>query len=197
MVRRRQIRLGLAHVAAIHAKDDTPEQININPRHPAYDSSRRWTMTTFEKRAREDKRDQKARNKAERRLEKRNQPTRQPEIISASDVVGNLQSIESVMQSLEKGGDSRAVRRAPSIPVKLFVGSLNDHTTSAGLRAHFEPYGAIEEAVVITQRGTTISRNFGFVTMADRKDGPAAISALHHSELDGNVIVVNVATENR
>lgn len=154
-------------------------------------------MSTFEKRAREDKRDQKARNKAERRLEKRNQPSkREPEIISAADVVGNLRSIESVMQSLEQGG-SHEPRRAPTIPVKLFVGSLSDQTTSAGLRAHFEPYGAIEEAVVITHRGTNVSRNFGFVTMADRKDGPGAISALHHSELDGNVIVVNVATENR
>jgi hypothetical protein len=33
--------------------------------------------------------------------------------------------------------------------------------------------------------------------MADRKDGAAAITALHQSELDGSRIVVNVATETR
>jgi RNA recognition motif-containing protein len=154
-------------------------------------------VSTFDKRAREDKRDQKARSKAQRRLDKRNQPSsRGPEIVSAAEVVGNMRSIEEVMQSLEKG-NSRELRSAPTIPTKLFVGSLSDNTTSAGLRAHFEPYGLIAEAVVITHRGTAISRNFGFVTMADRKDAPGAISALHHSELDGNVIVVNVATESR
>jgi hypothetical protein len=33
--------------------------------------------------------------------------------------------------------------------------------------------------------------------MADRKDAPGAITALHQSELDGSRIVVNVATETR
>ena len=154
-------------------------------------------MSTFDKRAREDRRDQKARNKAQRRQEKRNQPTsRGPEIISAAELSGNLRSIEEVMQSLEHG-PARESRSAPTIPTKLFVGSLADSTTSASLRAHFEPYGAIAEAVVITHHGTNISRNFGFVTMADRKDAPGAINALHRSELDGNLIVVNVATETR
>lgn len=92
-------------------------------------------------------------------------------------------------------GGAREQRSAPTIPSKLFVGSLSDNTTSAGLRAHFEPHGAIVEAVVITDRGTGASRNFGFVTMADRKAAPGVISKLHHSELDGYRIVVNVATE--
>ena len=154
-------------------------------------------MRTFDKRAREDKRAQKARDKAQRRLERQtNAVRREPEIVSASDIVGNLRSIEEVMQSLEKG-PSREPHSAPTIPTKLFVGSLSDETTSADLRAHFEPYGEVAEAVVITHRGTNISRNFGFVTMADRKDAPAAINALHRSELDGKIIVVNIATEAR
>ena len=74
---------------------------------------------------------------------------------------------------------------------------MSDSTTSAKLRAHFEPHGAIIEAVVITDRDSGRTRNFGFVTMADRKDAPRTISALHQSELDGNLIVVNVATERR
>jgi RNA recognition motif-containing protein len=81
--------------------------------------------------------------------------------------------------------------------MKLFVGSLSNETTSAALRAHFEPFGKIIEATVITDRFTGATRNFGFVTMADRKDGSAAIAALHQSELDGSHIVVNVATETR
>ncbi len=94
-------------------------------------------------------------------------------------------------------GDVRVERSAPAIPAKLFVGSLNDATTSASLRNHFEPHGPVAEAVVITDRNSGASRNFGFVTVADRKAAPAVITALHHSELDGNRIVVNVATEKR
>jgi hypothetical protein len=149
---------------------------------------------TFEKRAREDKRDEKQREKDRRRRDKRNAPSNGPELTTAAEIVGNnVRSIEEVMAGLL--GGARVQRSAPPIPSKLFVGSLADVTTNAGLRAHFEPHGAIVEAVVITDRGTGATRNFGFVTMADRKDAPAVINALHHSELDGNRIVVNVATE--
>jgi RNA recognition motif-containing protein len=153
-------------------------------------------LSTPEKRAREEKRNEKARNKQQRRDARRERATREPEIVSASDIVGNLRSIEEVMQSMQ-GGGTQPRRSAPTIPTKLFVGSLSDATTSAGLRAHFEPYGPVAEAVVIVDRNTGASRNFGFVTMADRKDAPGAISALHQSELDGHRIVVNVATERR
>jgi hypothetical protein len=153
-------------------------------------------MSTSEKRAREDKRNQKARDKAQRRVEKRNAPSRgEPEIVSAADINGDVRSIDDVMMSLQ--GDVRVERSAPAIPAKLFVGSLSDSTTSSSLRNHFEPHAPIAEAVVITDRSTGASRNFGFVTVADRKAAPTVITALHHSELDGNRIVVNVATEKR
>lgn len=153
-------------------------------------------MSTFEKRAREDKRDQKAREKAQRRIAKRNAPpSTASQYTTVGEIVGNLRSIEDVMRSLQ--ADAHAPRSASSIPVKLFVGSLSSETTSATLRAHFASFGQIVEATVICDRNTGASRNFGFVTLADRKNAPAAITALHHSELDGSRIVVNVATETR
>lgn len=152
-------------------------------------------MSTFEKRAREDKRAQKKRQKEQRRDEKRFMAPAEPEIVSAEDVIGNVRSVEEVLRSMQ--GDNRVQRSAPAIPSKLFVGSLSNGTTSAGLRAHFEAHCTVADAVVITDRGTGMSRNFGFVTVADRKDVPGVLSTLHHSELDGHRIVVNVATENR
>lgn len=152
-------------------------------------------MSVSEKRAREEKRDRKARNKAQRRLDKRNAPPSGPQIVSAAEIIGHVRSIEETLASLQ--GGARIPRSAAAIPSKLFVGSLSDRTNSAALRAHFAPYGAIAEAVVITDRNSGASRNFGFVTMSDRKDAAGAIAALHHSELDGHRIVVNVATESR
>lgn len=148
---------------------------------------------TLEKRVREEKRNAKRRAKEERRRDKRNAPRSGPEIVSASDIVGDLPSTDDVMYELEHG--KRESRGAAPIPTKLFVGSLSDGTTNSTLRAHFATYGPIVEAVVILDRATRMSRNFGFVTMADRKDAATAVTALHHSELDGNRIVVSVATE--
>ncbi|MDD9943659.1 MAG: hypothetical protein OXU20_21640 [Myxococcales bacterium] len=151
-------------------------------------------MSTFEKRAREEKKAEKARAKRQRRMDKRHIPAAAPEIVSAADVIGDVPSIAHVMRSFQEG----PVRRtAAPIPVKLFVGSLSDQTTSAALGEHFAPCGPITEAIVITDRASGASRNFGFVTMADRRDGPRAIEALDGSELDGNRIVVRVATESR
>ncbi len=151
-------------------------------------------MSTFEKRAREDKKRDKAREKEQRRRDKKFTTSSGPEFTTAAEMNGNLRSIDEVMRTLQGGGPA-VQRSAAPIPTKLFVGSLSDSTKNASLRAHFEKYGAVTEAAVILDRDTGMSRNFGFVTMTDRKDAPAAIAALHHSELDGSRIVVNVATE--
>lgn len=49
---------------------------------------------------------------------------------------------------------------------KLFVGGLPYHTTDKSLREHFNVYGDIEEAVVITDRQTGKSRGYGFVSFS-------------------------------
>ena len=102
-----------------------------------------------------------------------------------------MRPTEDVLEELRAPS---APRSAAPIPSKLFVGSLSDRTTSASLQAHFDEFDIIE-AVVITDRATGASRNFGFVTAADRKDTATIIEALHHSELDGSAIIVRIATD--
>ena len=50
---------------------------------------------------------------------------------------------------------------------KLFVGGLPYHTTDDTLKAHFDQYGEIEEAVVITDRVTNKSKGYGFVSTSN------------------------------
>src|SRR5262249_53452471 len=148
----------------------------------------RALMSTFEKRAKEDKRNQKARAKAQRRMEKRNAPpSTGSEFITVAEIIGNVRSVDEVMRSLQM--DAHAPRSAPSVPTKLFVGRWRNEPRGAAWRAHFEPLGQIVEAAVIRDRATGASRNFGFVTLADRKHAAAAIAALNQSELDGSHIV--------
>lgn len=47
---------------------------------------------------------------------------------------------------------------------KIFVGGLPYHTTDDGLRQYFQQFGDIDEAVVITDRQTSKSRGYGFVS---------------------------------
>lgn len=47
---------------------------------------------------------------------------------------------------------------------KIFVGGLPYHTTDESLRDFFIQFGEIEEAVVITERSTSKSRGYGFVS---------------------------------
>ncbi|TVR04716.1 MAG: RNA-binding protein [Deltaproteobacteria bacterium] len=78
---------------------------------------------------------------------------------------------------------------------KLFVGGLSWGTDNDGLRDAFEAYGAIEDAVVITDRDTGRSRGFGFVTFSSSDEAQAAIDGMNGTELDGRTLNVNVAQE--
>ena len=78
---------------------------------------------------------------------------------------------------------------------KLFVGGLAWATDESSLRTHFEHFGEVVEAKVISDRETGRSRGFGFVTFGEESQASAAQENLNGSELDGRTIRVDVATE--
>ena len=78
---------------------------------------------------------------------------------------------------------------------KLFVGSMSWDTNDSTLRAAFEKFGTVDDAVVINDRETGRSRGFGFVTFADSSAADEAIQSLNGSDLDGRTINVNEAKE--
>lgn len=77
--------------------------------------------------------------------------------------------------------------------MNIFVGNLPYDLTEAELRQAFEPYGAVSSASIIMDKMTGRSRGFGFVEMADKQQGEAAIKALHLFELKGRALTVNEA----
>uniref|UniRef100_A0A0D9VL81 RRM domain-containing protein n=1 Tax=Leersia perrieri TaxID=77586 RepID=A0A0D9VL81_9ORYZ len=58
---------------------------------------------------------------------------------------------------------------------KVFVGGLAWETPSEGLHEHFEKYGEILEAVVITDRETGKSKGYGFVTFREAEAAREAV----------------------
>lgn len=76
---------------------------------------------------------------------------------------------------------------------KLFVGNLDWGTTHEELRAAFEPFGEIEEAIVISDKFSGRSKGFGFVTFINDEDADMATAKLNESDLKGRKIIVNEA----
>ena len=75
----------------------------------------------------------------------------------------------------------------------LFVGNMSFQTTSADLKALFEPFGQLARVHVAMDRETGKARGFGFVEMVNDADAAAAIAALDGKDMGGRNIKVNEA----
>ena len=60
--------------------------------------------------------------------------------------------------------------------MKLYIGNLSWGTTTENLTAHFEEFGTVSDAIVITDRQSGRSRGFGFVTMDDDEEAKKAMA---------------------
>ncbi|KAL8776579.1 MAG: hypothetical protein Q9213_008215 [Squamulea squamosa] len=63
---------------------------------------------------------------------------------------------------------------------KLFIGGLAWHTDDGALRAKFEEFGQVEEAIVVKDRDTGRSRGFGFVRFAQEQNADEAASQMNN-----------------
>ncbi|XP_020359947.1 RNA-binding protein 4.1 isoform X5 [Oncorhynchus kisutch] len=69
--------------------------------------------------------------------------------------------------------------------VKIFIGNLSPDTTAEELRSLFSQYGKISECDIV--------KNFGFVHMDDKAKAEDAIKNLHHYELNGQAMNVEMS----
>lgn len=76
---------------------------------------------------------------------------------------------------------------------KLYVGNLSWSTSKEELAEFFSKYGAIEEAIIVTDNATGRSRGFGFVTFENDADADAAVEATNGQEFKERQLTVNEA----
>lgn len=77
--------------------------------------------------------------------------------------------------------------------MRLYIGNLPPELTTEQLTDLVTPYGAAASVRVVTERGSGVSRGFGFVEMEKSEEALAAITALNGREVSGNPLVVNEA----
>ena len=77
--------------------------------------------------------------------------------------------------------------------INIYVGNLPYDTTEAQLVEHFSAHGEVRRASIVMDRETGRSRGFGFVEMADRAEGQAAIEAMSGQNFNGRPITINEA----
>ena len=77
--------------------------------------------------------------------------------------------------------------------MNIFVGSLSFKTTEEELQKEFEAFGEVAYVKIILDHETFKSRGFAFVTMPDRDQATAAITALNGREINGFALKVNEA----
>jgi RNA recognition motif-containing protein len=77
--------------------------------------------------------------------------------------------------------------------MKLYVGNLAFRISSEDLQQLFSQAGTVESASVVEDRETGRSRGFGFVEMATKEEGEAAIAQFNGKEMDGRNLTVNEA----
>jgi len=77
--------------------------------------------------------------------------------------------------------------------MKLYVGNLNFKTSGEDLQELFGQAGTVESASVVMDRDTGRSRGFGFVEMASKEEGEAAIAQFNGKEFNGRNLSVNEA----
>jgi len=77
--------------------------------------------------------------------------------------------------------------------VQIYVGNLNYRMTEDALRELFEQHGEVVSVKIVKDRFSGRSKGFGFVEMASKEEGEAAIQKLNDSEVEGRNIRVNFA----
>jgi len=77
--------------------------------------------------------------------------------------------------------------------MNLLIRNLSRLTTETELRELFEAYGSVQSCTIVMNKGTNLSKGFGFVDMPKAGEAKAAMQSLNNEEISGNKIRVKKA----
>jgi len=77
--------------------------------------------------------------------------------------------------------------------IKIYVGNLSYEVNEQDLRQEFGAFGEVTSVSIITDKISGRPKGFGFVEMASKSEGEAAITGLNGKTLKDRTVVVNEA----
>ena len=77
--------------------------------------------------------------------------------------------------------------------MKIYVGNLSYDVTEEELKQEFLAFGEVTSVSILTDKYSGRPKGFGFVEMASKSEGEAAITGLNGKTLKERTIVVNEA----
>uniref|UniRef100_A0A8B9WFK7 RNA binding motif protein 23 n=1 Tax=Bos mutus grunniens TaxID=30521 RepID=A0A8B9WFK7_BOSMU len=107
-----------------------------------------------------------------------------PIIVQASQAEKNR--LAAMANNLQKGNGG---------PVRLYVGSLHCNITEDMLRGILEPFGKIDNIVLMKDSETGRSKGYGFITFSDSECARRALEQLNGFELAGRPMRIGHVTE--
>ncbi|XP_055291339.1 probable RNA-binding protein 23 isoform X3 [Moschus berezovskii] len=107
-----------------------------------------------------------------------------PIIVQASQAEKNR--LAAMANNLQKGSGG---------PMRLYVGSLHFNITEDMLRGIFEPFGKIDNIVLMKDSETGRSKGHGFITFSDAECARRALEQLNGFELAGRPMRIGHVTE--
>jgi RNA recognition motif-containing protein len=78
---------------------------------------------------------------------------------------------------------------------KIFVGNLSWKTSEDELKAHFQEFGKVVSAKIVTDKQTGRSKGFGFVEMEREEDAKEAIAKKNGETLGDRPLRLSLAQE--
>ena len=76
---------------------------------------------------------------------------------------------------------------------RIYVGNLNNSTTQDEIKTLFAQAGTVTSVDVATEKGTSVSKGFAFVSMPTQADADKAISMFNDYAMAENKLKVNLA----
>ena len=77
--------------------------------------------------------------------------------------------------------------------MNIYIGNLSQNTTEEALKALFTEFGKVENAKIIKDHRSGISKGYGFIEMPSNAEADQAIKALNGNRIDGNNIKIKQA----
>jgi RNA recognition motif-containing protein len=77
--------------------------------------------------------------------------------------------------------------------MKIYVGNMSYEVQEDDLREAFGEFGQVDSVTIIMDKFSGRSKGFGFIEMASKEEGQAAIEGMNGKDLKGRALNVNEA----